>query len=238
MYLQSTFNRHIARMATFIILVWLHAVLRLPGVVLMVLFEAPLGLPFPLSIHVALALGVPVLATLGSWRILGRPRSPDRFTLLVIALAVGIEILTTLQALATQALLRGVGGEPPPPIFLFLAAHRHPVILLCGMFTLVFAIHHGRACLEHARAGDDRAALQTGLELYGFHRLVFGDALALASGNVWLAAAMPLACLAGLAIAGRDHWPAPAGVGAAARAACHRLTRIGQARLPARENRP
>jgi hypothetical protein len=181
---------------------------------------------------------VPVLATLSSWRILRCPQSPDRLTLLTFLLATGIEILATLVTLAMQALLRGVGGEPPAPVFLFLAAHRHSVILLCALATLVLTIYGGRACLERASAGDDRAALQTGIQLYAFQRLVFGDCLALANGDAWLAAAMPLACLAGLAIAGRDHWPAPAGVGAAARAVCHRLTRIGRLLPPARENRP
>lgn len=238
MYLQSIFNSHVARMATFTVVVWLHAVLLLPGVVLMVLFEAPLGLPFPLSIHVAFALGVPVLATLSSWRILGCPQSPDRLTLLTFLLAIGIEILATLVTLAMQALLRGVGGEPPAPVFLFLAAHRHSVILLCALATLVLTIYGGRACLERARAGDDRAALQTGIQLYAFQRLVFGDCLALANGDAWLAAAVPLACLAGLAIACRDHLPSAAGLRTAAGAACPRLIRISQARLPARENRP
>ena len=213
---QADTGRPITRIATFTILVWLHAVLLLPGVVLMILFEAPLGLPFPLSIHVALALGVPVLASLGSWRIAGRSPALNRFTLLVITLAVGLEILTTLQALAMQALLRGVGGEPPAPVFLFLATYSHPIVLLSAILTLVFAIHHGRACLEQARAGDDRAALQTGIQLYGFHRLVFGDCLVLASGNAWLAAAIPLACLAGTAIACRDHSPSAAGLRATA----------------------
>ncbi len=234
MYSPNEVSKRTTLIIIYVVVVWICIVLLLPGVAIFALLDPMLELPFPLSIHVVLALGVPVLATLGSWHIAGRSPSLDRYTLAVITLAVGIEILATLQALAMPSLLRGTDVQPPAPLFLFLAAHRHPVILLCAIFTLVLTIHDGRACLEHARAGHDRAALQTGLELYGHHRILFAGCLALASGDVWLAAAMPLACLAGLAIACRDHLALPAGV----RAACYRLLRIGQARPPARENRP